>query len=160
MQQRWKIFKVICLLQTAGTSLLVLTALFYFFQRFSFGNFIHVVLFGLALALALLGLHLLRENYPAQPVTGKQKTAFNWLYLFNFLFLAFFFAIIFSELKLLRVLAESNHISFFDLPASALFFIICYPVLLIFQLYILYGLFTLRRELYTNFRKQEFEFEQ
>lgn len=159
MPVKWKLFRTICLLQIIGTSLQTLTYLYYLFQHFSFGNFIGVLLFSLALSLAVLGLNLLKDNYPSQPVAGKQKSSFNWLFLLNFLFLAFFFGILFSELKMLLKLADLFKVGFNELPFSFLLQFFSYAVLLVFQLYILYFLFELRRELYFNFRKQEFEFE-
>lgn len=159
MPFKWKLFRTICLLQIIGASLQTLTYLYYLFQHFSFGNFIGVLLFSLAISLAVLGFNLLKDNYPSQPVAGKQKSSFNWLFLLNFLFLAFFFGILFSEIKMMLKLAELFRISFSELPFPSLLQFFSYTFLLLFQLYILYFLFELRRELYFNFRKQEFEFE-
>ena len=109
--------------------------------------------------LTILAIHLLNNNYPDVPVTGKQKANFNRLFLINFLFLAFLFGIVFAEYREVQSWSELIDKSFFDLPFEMYIGLLSSTGILILQLTILYGLYELRRELYTNFMKKEFEFE-
>jgi hypothetical protein len=110
--------------------------------------------------LAIVGINLLNNNYPDRPVSGKQKTIFNWVYLLNFILLSFLFGIVFREYRLLRLIAHWTFRPVFGLPYRLLMNLYIHILVLIFQLIILYGLYTLRRELYQNFfRNKQFEFE-
>jgi len=120
---------------------------------------ISVLLFLLIFLQTILALKLLNNNYPDVPVTGKQKTNFNRLFLLNFLFLVFLFGIIFAELRGLNEISTLIGKPILDLPFQFFIYGLSIIVVLIFQLIILYGLYSLRRELYANFMKKEFDFE-
>ena len=112
-------------------------------------------------SLAILGLQLLFSNYPDKAVAGRQKTAFNWLYLLNFLLLAFLFGLMFSEwndIELMTILLDKKPT---DLPFNIWVPFLLYTCLLLFQFIILYGLYVLRRQLYINaYKAKQFEFEE
>lgn len=111
-------------------------------------------------ALAILGLTLMSTHYPDKPVTGKQKSVFNWLFLLNFLLLAFVFALFFSSLKQLKLASLVLSKPVLSLPLEFLVSFGITIVLLIFHFMILYGLYNLRRKLYINFyANKQFEFE-
>lgn len=159
MSTRWQLFRIVCLLQMLASSFYTITALISFIETISFTAFVRLVLFLFIFLLTILAVNILNKNYPDIPVAGKQKTSFNRLFLFNFFFLVFFFGIIIAEYRQLNALAKLISRPLFNLPLEFLIPPVIYMVMLIFQLTILYGLYQLRRELYINFMKKEFEFE-
>ena len=159
MSIRWQLFRIVCLLQMLASSFFTITALISFIESISFAAFVRVVLFLFIFLLTILAVNILNKNYPDVPVAGKQKTSFNRLFLFNFLFLVFLFGIIIAEYRQLNALSALIGKPLFNLPFEFLISPIVNVVMLIFQLIILYGLYLLRRELYINFIKKEFEFE-
>jgi hypothetical protein len=137
----------------------VLDLLFNFFRYASWSGLVGLVLFTFIMLLSVLAVNLLNNNYPDEPVDGKQKKNFNRLFLINFLFLALLFGFIIAEYRSLNQLVIATGKSLFDYPFAIFLMLIVYFGMLIFQLLILYGLYKLRLELYSNFMKREFEFE-
>jgi len=160
MPIKWKIYRVICIVQMLAASVFAITSLINFFRWGGLGEILRVILFVSIFLLTILALNIINNNYPDVPITGRQKTNFNRLFLLNFLFLVFLFGIIFSEFRELRALAELINRPIFVLPFEMFIPGLVSLVMLIFQFIILYGLYELRRELYLNFTKKEFEFEQ
>lgn len=159
MPLRWKIFRAICVVQLLFASLNMLQSLFYLFLYFSFRSIAGLMLFTAIMFLCILGMNLVNNNYPDEPVQGSQKKNFNRLFLLNFLFLAFLFGFIIAEFNSLKQFANTAALTFFQLPFTAYIMLINYLLILILQLCILYGLFRLRLELYSNFMNKKFEFE-
>ena len=159
MPARWKLFRIVCILQMLTASVLMIMALIHFFELACFSAFIATLLFLLIFLETILAVSILNNNYPNVPVTGKQKTNFNRLFLLNFLFLVFLFGIIFAEYRQLNELAKFIDRPLFKLPFEMFISIIVNIAVLVFQFIILYGLYQLRRELYFNFMKREFDFE-
>jgi hypothetical protein len=159
MPIRWKLFRIVCILQMLSASVFTIMALIRLFETGYFSSFIRVVLFLLIFLQTILAVNILNNNYPDTPVTGKKKTNFNRLFLLNFLFLVFLFGFIFAEYRQLVSLAGFTGNPVFNLPLEWLMGIIANCITLIFQFIILYGLYLLRRELYINFMKKEFDFE-
>jgi hypothetical protein len=156
-----QLFRIVCLLQMLATV---------FFGFLSFTNLItsgrfyfmlESIFFMLIASLSILGLNLLHTNYPDRPIVGKQKSVFNWLFLFNFLLLSFLFGLFFSEYRQLNTIREFAGRRLLSLPFRILLPLLMALAILIFQFIILYGLYNLRRELYFNFtRNKRFEFEE
>jgi hypothetical protein len=142
-----------------ASSVLAIMALVSLVERVRFYTFIVVVLFVLIFLLTILAISILNNNYPDVPVSGRQKNNFNRLFLVNFIFLVFLFGIIFAEYRSLSTLAAWTGKSILELPFEFLTYLIGNLVVLIFQFIIFYGLYHLRRELYINFTKKEFDFE-
>jgi len=160
MPVSWKLFRVICFLQMLLTVFIAIISLINLFKYGGFIFLFHCFAFVLMTCLSVLAINLLNNNYPDKPVAGKQKSAFNWLYLLNFLLLAFIFGLIFSEYRDLNKISFLWGGSVFSMPFSLLEGLYSYSLVLIFQFVILYGLYNLRRELYLNFfRNKQFEFE-
>lgn len=156
---RWKIFRITCIVQLLAASANALEKLFYFFLNLSFSNIAGLLLFIAIMLLCILGINLVNNNYPEEPVAGRQKKVFNRLFLFNFLLLTFLFGFIIAEIRSLNQFAGKLGTTFFEIPFSLFLMLLIYLVMLIFQLIILYGLYHLRLELYSNFMKRKFEFE-
>lgn len=159
MPLHWKLFRAICIVQMIAAAVNVLDILFNFFRYASWSGLIGLVLFTFIMLLTILAVNLLNNNYPDDPVDGKQKRNFNRLFLANFLFLAFLFGFIIAEYRSLNRLAALTGKDLFTLPVGIFLMLTVYVSMLIIQLIILYGLYKLRLELYSNFMKREFEFE-
>lgn len=159
MPLQWKLFRAICIAQLIAAAFNILDTLFNFFRYASWSGLIGLALFLAIMFLAVLAIHLLNNNYPDEPVEGKQKKSFNWLFVINFLFLSFLFGFIISEFRSLNHLTNITGKTFFDFSFGIFLMLFIYAGMLIFQLIILYGLYKLRIELYTNFMKRKFDFE-
>lgn len=160
MPLRWKIFKVICIIQLMAAAFNELDILFSFFRGASWGGLIGLFVFLAVLLLCILGLNLLSQNYPDEPVEGRQKKNYNRLFLINFLFLAALFGYVIAEFRSLSQLASLGSRHLLQLPFSVYLMMIMHLAMLFMQLYILYGLYRLRIELHENFMRRKFEFEQ
>jgi hypothetical protein len=160
MSNNWKAFRVVCMLQMLIAAFYMIS---YTVKLFVFGSgfyFLEIIFFVLIGALAVLGMSLLNTNYPDRPVMGKQKSAFNWLFLANFLLIAYLFGLVFAEYRGLRFFAILSGRSVFGLPPRSLFPLFLRFIILIFQFIILFGMYSLRLELHRNFfEKNQFEFE-
>jgi len=159
MPLKWKLFRVVCILQMLSSSVFTITAVISFFMTGSFTSFIRTIVFIFIFLLTILAVDILNINYPDTPVTGRKKTHFNRLFLLNFLFLVFLFGIIFAEYRQLKELADIITKPIYELPAKLFISLLISLVTLAIQFIMLYGLYQLRRELYRNFLKKEFEFE-
>jgi hypothetical protein len=145
--------------QLLASSVFAIMSLVNLLRVASLGDLLRTVLFAFIFMLTILALNIINNNYPDVPVTGKQKTNFNRLFLLNFLFLVFMFGVLFSDYRELSVMATFTKRSVFKLPFELFIPLLTNLVMLIFQFILLYGLYELRRELYFNFMKKEFEFE-
>ena len=159
MPFHWKLFRTICIAQLIAAAFNILDTLFNFFRYASWSGLIGLALFLAIMLLAVLAIHLLNNNYPDEPVEGKQKKSFNRLFLINFLSLSFLFGFIISEFRSLNHLTTITGKTFFDFSFGIFMMLFIYVGMLIFQLIILYGLYKLRLELYSKFMKRKFDFE-
>jgi hypothetical protein len=158
MPVRWKLFRIICVLQMIIASVYAIMALINV-AIYGFWALLIVLVFVLIFLLAVLGINILNDNYPNTPVTGRQKTKFNRLFLLNFLFLFVLFCILFIEIRAAKLIIGISHKPVLELSYELFINLIGIIVTLVFQFIILYGLYSLRNELYLNFMKKQFEFE-
>lgn len=159
MPLRWKIFRTLCIIQLLVASLMALTHIFSFFRFIAFSNIAGLGLFTGILFLCVLGINLLNNNYPDEPVEGTIKKNFNRTFLLNFLLLSVLFGFVVAEYRGLVDIAALFRRDISSLDASFYLMLIAYVITLILQLAILYGLYRLRLELYDNFLKRKFDFE-
>jgi hypothetical protein len=93
MNLRWKLFRFVCILQMILAACQVFMYIAGLFAgRNSLYNLLVIGIFCIMVIFIYQGLSILNYNYPDTPLTVKQKRAFNWLFLFNFLLIAFLFA--------------------------------------------------------------------
>jgi len=159
MPAGWQIFRLVCVLQLIAGVLLGGTALIALLKFDSFYHFLALIVYGSLSWLAAFAITILHNNYPATPVSGRQKTIFNWLYLVNFFFLAFLFSYIIKEYRLVQAYRDLYHSANVKLNISAYYLLVIHTLVALLQLLLLYGLFVLRRLLYANFNDKSFEFE-
>jgi hypothetical protein len=159
MPLRWKLFRLVCVLQIllvvgiGGYSFIMI-----FLSGSHFYYFLNAIAFVMMMLLANLGLGVLTNNYPDEPIVDAQKSRFNWLFLLNFLLISFSSAHIVAEYRFLNEISVFSE-SITRLPIKLLGQLILYLFIFIFHLIILYGLFFLRREIYANYLQKKFEFE-
>ena len=159
MPLRWKLFRLVCVLQIllvvgiGGYSFIMI-----FFSGSRFYYFFNAIAFVMMMLLANLGLSVLTNNYPDEPIVDAQKSRFNWLFLLNFLLISFSSAHIVAEYRSLNEFSVFSE-SITRLPIKLLGPLILYLFIFVFHLIILYGLFFLRREIYANYLQKKFEFE-
>lgn len=159
MPLRWKLFRTICIVQLLLASFRIMEALFHLFRYASFRSFAALFLFTGIMLLCVLGINLVSNNWPDEPVDGRQKKNFNRLYLVNFFSLSFLVGFIVAEYRSLHDLSLAAGKPLTEFPFSLFIMLILYLTVLVFQLVILYSLYRLRLELYSNFRIRKFEFE-
>jgi hypothetical protein len=158
MPLRWKLFRLVCVLQillVVGIGGYSFIMIFLSVSRFYY--FFNAIAFVIMMLLANLGLSVLTNNYPDVPIVDAQKSRFNWLFLLNFLLISFSSAHIVAEYRTLNEISVFSEIT--RLPIKLFGPLILYLFIFVFHLIILYGLFFLRREIYANYLRKEFEFE-
>ena len=156
----WNLFKLVCFLHMLATVYFALTAFISLFQTGDLYYLLETAAFALMSALAVIALHTIGNNFPDKPIVGKHKAAFNWLFLLNFLLIAFLFGLFFAELGQLRMLSRITTKPMSGFPPSIILPIVAITFLLIFQFIILFGMYQMRKIIYVNFfAKKQFEFE-
>ncbi len=160
MSTPWLLFRIICLLQMMGAAFFGFVSLTGFFNSGRIYFVFETIAFLLIAALAVFAINLISSNYPDKPVAGSQKTAFNWLFLLNFLLLAFLFALLFAAYRNIKNYAQLTGMGISSLPLKVWTEPIISVTMLLFQFIILYGLYILRRLLFLNYLEaSEFDFE-
>jgi hypothetical protein len=154
-----KFFQIVSFLQLLITAFFCITSFINLFQTGDIYFLFRTSAFVLMSSLAILFLNVLNNNYPDKPITGRQKNVFNWLFLLNFLLVAFLFGVLFAEYRELHSISNLIDRSVFSLPFQLLILLLTYIALLVFQFIILYSLYSIRRQLYRNFMNRQFEFE-
>ena len=148
---RWKVFRLMCLFQMALAGLSAGHGLVFFFFTGSLFRLLDVICFTAIFLFAYLGQSLINYNYPDVTPQGRQKKYFNILYIVNFFLLSFIGAHLYNERWVVFIVIE-NEVNFLTGLLIMLAFIV-YALIFALQLYLLYGMFRLRRELYRNFTR-------
>lgn len=156
---RWKIFRIVCILQLLAATGRGMETLFYLLPSISFSEIAALLVFTAILLLCLLGVNIVNNNLPDEPVQGSQKKRFNRLFILNFLFLAILFGFVIADIRSLKeiILLTGRHVT--QLPTGIYLPLATDSIILFFQLLILLGLARLRIELEANFSRRKFEFE-
>jgi len=150
----WKLFRVVCIIQMIVVSLeLILSVGGLFNQKFFFFSLFSTLVYFLIFVFLYQGLSLINYNYPDTPLSQRQKKSFNWLYLLNFLLIAFLFGQIVNEwrttIPIWLILEEANEVSLSDYLFYGYSFLIAI-LLFIFHIIFLGGMYNLRRLIYQN----------
>ncbi len=150
----WKLFRVVCILQMILVSLeLILSVGGLLSPKFFFFSLFSTLIYSVIFIFLYQGLSLINYNYPNTPLSPSQKKSFNWLYLLNFLLIAFLFGQIVNEwrttIPIWQVLDEANEVSLSDYLIYGYSFLIAI-LLFIFHIIFLGGMYNLRRLIYQN----------
>ena len=160
MKFGWKLFRIVCFLQLLTSVLYGFIALISTFREGDLNYLIQAAAFFLMAWFAGFAVQTLNEHYPDVPVSGKTKSTFNWLFLLNFLLLAFLFGLLIREYRALEKIAVLINRKVWNLPSEMFTELIAYTAMLVFQILILYGMYSLRVLLFRNYHKKTFEFEE
>ena len=146
----WKIFRVICILQLVLVATqLMLSIVGIFYNYAIFYNIVEVILYSSVFFFVYLGFSILNYNFPDTPLSDKQKSQFNWLYIINFLLIAYLFAQVVNKWWILPVLQEAENIKFLSWLNFASPLLLS-MVIFFFHLLLLAGMFRMRRVLHQN----------
>jgi len=146
----WKVFRAVCIVQlilVAFKGMLSLSALFY--RDNVLLNLVKIIAYGLIFWFLFHGLSMLSYNYPDIPLSGKQKRAFNILFLLNSLLVAFLFAQVVNTWWIAGWLFETHLVYRSVLFALLQQWMLAWIIFLI-HLAVLGGLFRLRQLIYQN----------
>lgn len=159
MPLQWRLFRLICVLQILLTlSESGISTIWIFISGNPVYYLFNAAAFIFILLLANLGLNIVNNNYPDDPIVDVQKNRFNWLFLINFLLLAFSSGHLIAQYRAVYSIYSFTH-TFWKLPGSILLPFFMYLFIFIFHIIILYGLFFLRKLIYSNYLQKKFEFE-
>lgn len=146
----WKIFRLCCIVQLVLVALLLMLGLRgLFFSLKIIYPITEILCYGVIFFFVYMGLSLLNYNYPDTPLTPKQRKQFNWLFLVNFLLVAYLFGQLISAWRgvipyiTLMQGKFSNYLSILTMPVVE-------AVVFVLHLVFLGGMFQLRRVIYQN----------
>lgn len=146
----WKLFRFCCIIQMVLVALQLMLSLSGIFYRVKIiYPLTELLAYGIVFIFVYMGLSLLNYNYPDSPLTPRQRRNFNWLFLVNFLLIAYLFGQVISEWR--RVipwitLVEGRFIDYLSLVAMLAMNIFIFILHLVF----LGGMYQLRRVIYQN----------
>jgi len=150
LSTQWKLFRVCCIIQMVLVALqLMLSVVGIFWRKQLVYPITEVLAYGVIFLFVYMGLSLLNYNYPDTPLTQKQRKNFNWLFLINFLLIAYLFAQLIAEWRrAFPLISEINAASGAFLTVFSMLLI----NLLIFVLHVIFlgGMYQLRRVIYQN----------
>lgn len=149
LSPQWKLFRVLCIIQLVLVAFqMMLSVSGIFFRPRIIYPITESIAYGVIFFFVYIGLSMLNYNYPDTPLTAKQKRNFNWLFLINFLLIAYLFA---------QLIAEWRRVPWTYLSDATTSFLISFLATLVLALLIfighllfMAGMFKLRRVIYQN----------
>ncbi len=150
LSPQWKFFRILCIIQMVLVAFeMMLSVSGIFFRTKLIYPITETLAYAVMFFFVYMGLSMLNYNYPDTPLTAKQKRNFNWLFLVNFLLIAYLFAQVIVEWR--RVipwisLIEGRTIDYISVLTTLLL------TMLVFVLHVIFlgGMYTLRRVIYQN----------
>lgn len=146
----WKLFRVLCIVQLILVAFLGVRSFGLIFTRNSTLLYlVNTIAYTMVFLFVYQGLSILNYNYPDQPLSTKQKRAFNLLYLINFVLIAFLFAQVVNDWWMVRFVFDptiAKNTGWYVMTA----FLLMSWVIFIIHLITLGGMFKLRRHIYQN----------
>lgn len=147
---RWKLFRLMCIVQLIMVLLcLVLDIAHLFSGGTIWSGLVNVIGYGLVFLFLCQGLTILNDNYPDTPLSLSQKRRFNWLFVVNFLLIAFLFSKVVVVWEILPFLGIS------DITKSYIFYNLIFLLMktvfiFVAHLLFLFGMYRLRQLIYRN----------
>lgn len=146
----WKVFRFFCIIQMVLVALqLMLGVSGMFYRKQLIFPITEAIAYGIIFIFVYMGLSLLNYNYPDVPLTPKQRRNFNWLFIINFLLVAYVFGQFLSEWRVVvpwLMLVEGSLANYLSLIAM----LVTDGVIFILHLVFLGGMYQLRRVIYQN----------
>jgi hypothetical protein len=146
----WKLFRLCCIIHMVLVALqLMLGVSGLFYRSKIIFPLTEMLAYGVIFIFIYMGLSLLNYNYPDQPLSPRQRRNFNWLFLVNFLLVAYLFGQLIVEWR--RVIPWITLVegSFRDY-LSLLTMLIMNFVIFILHIVFIAGMYQLRRVIYQN----------
>lgn len=152
MPLRWKIFKALAILQLLFVTFKLFTALVGLFMGEGILlSLLDVFTYALMLAFVTLGFTVVNYNFPETPLSTRRKRWFNYLFLLNFLLIAVLFAKSISDWGLFFIFFEGEFVASGGVSKFYYYFLVLHNNLIfLLHLYLLYCMYRLRKEIYSN----------
>ena len=151
MPLRWKIFKVVAIIQLIFATFKTFLAFAgLFVGGVPFLSLLEIVTYGLMVAFVTLGFSVVNYNFPDTPLSTSRKRWFNYLFLLNFLLIAVLFAKAISEWGLLHLYFDGEFVGSVVSKIYYYFLTIHNTVIFLIHFYLLYSMYRLRKEIYSN----------
>lgn len=148
------LFRLICIVQFILTGYMAVVSFAYIFETPGWYSVIGFVAFCLAVYLVVFLLQVMHKNHPDIPLSIGQKSAFNRLFVLNFLMLSVLLSYNLNDIKLIIVTSTNE---WQILPNSRYAVILLNFFITIFQVYILLRMVKFRRSLNSNFEKKSLD---
>ena len=153
----WKLFRIACIIQLVLVAVqLVLGISGIFYRSQVIYPITEAVCYGLIFVFVYMGLSILNYNYPDTPLSNAQRRNFNWLFLLNFLLIAYLFGQLVTEVKYVfpwLPYVTGGLIMYLRFISTLLLDLFIFLLHLVF----LVGMYQLRRAIYTNTTKSWIE---
>jgi hypothetical protein len=150
LSSQWKAFRICCIIQMVLVAFQMMIAVAgIFYRKQSIFPISEAIAYGLIFFFVYMGLSLLNYNYPDTPLTPRQKRNFNWLFLINFLLVAYLFGQLLKEWRVVIpwiALVEGSFFNYLSLVAMLVMNLVIFVLHLLF----LGGMYQLRRVIYQN----------
>ncbi len=159
----WKLFRLLMILQMIiiGFDLTFSTVVLFEHLGLTFSNVLKMLSYAVVFGFLYMGIVILNNHYPDSPLSRRQKTWFNYLFMLNFMAIALLFAVclVVWRATVPMLLAEaSSEYQLNYINIALILFFATYPFL--FHLIFLGGMMKLRKLIYRNsVEKWEKQFE-
>ncbi len=148
------LFRMVCIIQFALCGYMAVNSFVYIFNAPGWHSYVSFGAFSVAVYLASFIIQMLNKNYPDEPLSVKQKSAFNWLFVLNFFMFSLLLSYNINDVKLI-IGSTKQEIAL----AGPLFYamVLLHFLITILQVYILVNMVKLRRALNRNFEKKSLD---
>ncbi len=159
----WKLFRLLMVLQMIIIAFNLTISIVVLFEHLgmTFLNILKMLSYAVVFCFLYMGIVILNNHYPDSPLSRRQKTWFNYLFILNFMAITLLFAVCLSVWRTtipMLLMNDSSAYRLNYLNIALLLFLATYPFL--FHLFFLGGMMKLRKLIYQNtVEKWEKQFE-
>lgn len=147
------LFRLICIVQFVLSGYMAVSSFTDIFNAPGLYSVMSFVTFCLVIYLVVFLLQVMHKNHPDIPLSLSQKSAFNRLFLLNFIMLSVLLAANINDVKL--IIASGNTLNI--LPSFAYALTVLNFLITIFQVYILISMVKFRRSLNKKFEEKSLD---
>jgi hypothetical protein len=146
----WKLFRIACIVQMVLVALqLVLGVSGIFYRKQIIFPLTEALAYGIVFIFVYTGLSLLNYNYPDSPLTTSQRRNFNWLFLINFLLIAYLFGQLLTAARWIIPFLPFIKGGFLRYLSVVSWLLIDLAIFVLHIIFLL-GMYQLRRVIYQN----------
>ena len=163
LNRGWKLFRLLMVLQMIIIAFDLTIAIVALFEHrgLTLPNVLKMLSYTVVFCFLYMGIVILNNHYPDTPLSRRQKTWFNYLFILNFMAITLLFAVCLSVWRATVPILLAKDSSVYQLNyvnIALLLFLATYPFL--FHLFFLGGMMRLRKLIYQNtVEKWEKQFE-